>query len=119
MPSQTGVDLQTRSGSEPGLPRSTILFSLRQIHALLDLRSSLEELNTETLSNMPSNMTMHQPCAGVIRDECNDYPSIKGQHCDISPCRVIEVKVFDVIVAEDLSSGRVRGGAEVVEIVPV
>lgn len=84
------------------MPRRTIILDFRQIHTPRNLRSPLQELDTQALTDMPSNMTMHKPGPRIIRNKRNNNPPIRRQHGDIPPRRIAKVKIIDIIVAEDL-----------------
>jgi hypothetical protein len=55
-------------------------------------------------------MTMHEPRPGIIRNERDNQPAIRGQHGDIPPRRIPKVKIIHIIIAEDLHCGGGGGG---------
>lgn len=63
-----------------------------QVHSAWDIGDSLEELDAESLGDVPSDMAMEEPCPGIVGVECDDDPTKGWKHGNITSHGVVEVK---------------------------
>ena len=82
-----------------GSPSCTVLVEgggIRSRDGVLQVGDPLKEVDAQAARDVPSDMAVHEPGAGVIRLECDDDPALPRQHRHVPPHRVVAVKLGHV-----------------------
>lgn len=65
----------------------------------------LEEVDSETGRDVPGDMAVEEPRAGIVRAEGEDYPALSWQHGYVSTSRIVAVERTGVAGSVERADG--------------